>query len=354
MRYLGVLIGFLLFTHLSAQEKDSLRVAYTNAPPFIIVDSNHIDGINVFLWKQCAKEMNLPYKMFPMPSFGDMLDSLRAGAIDISINPLTITSERMKTMLFTQSYYASHSIIVKQSIKNHQKLQRFIASLFSFRFLSAFLLLMGIILLFGVLVWFFEHRVNPQHFRKGLPGLWDGLWWSVVTMTTVGYGDKAPKSSGGKVVALIWMFSGLLFISGITASVASSLTLDSLSSDTRDLKDFYQKKMGTIQHSSSENCLDENGISNIIPFSDVTKGLEALYDNEIDAFFYDEPILKYRIGSQSRFRVLEILPGKYKTQFYGFGLSPANDSLTHQLSQTIIQLTEGREWQERLEKHGLE
>ncbi|MEM6770434.1 MAG: transporter substrate-binding domain-containing protein, partial [Bacteroidota bacterium] len=188
---------------------DTLVVAYTQAPPFIIDQGGELSGINVWLWKEVAKELDLVFTVRPM-GFADMLQALERGTVDVSINPLTITSERSRRMVFTHSYYASNSTVAIYESSFWQKLTGFFSSFFNVNFLRGLLVLLVIILVFGVLIWRSEHRVNPGQFRPGWVGIWDGLWWSVVTMTTVGYGDKAPQSKSGKVIALIWMFSGLL------------------------------------------------------------------------------------------------------------------------------------------------
>jgi voltage-gated potassium channel len=51
--------------------------------------------------------------------------------------------------------------------------------------------------------------------------LWDGVWWSVETVTTVGYGDLYPTSVQGRLIALGLMFVGIGFVSLFTAAVAS-------------------------------------------------------------------------------------------------------------------------------------
>jgi voltage-gated potassium channel len=56
---------------------------------------------------------------------------------------------------------------------------------------------------------------------KDFPTIWDGIWWSVVTITTVGYGDLYPKSVEGRIIAMVVMFVGIGFLSVLTATIAS-------------------------------------------------------------------------------------------------------------------------------------
>ena len=61
-----------------------------------------------------------------------------------------------------------------------------------------------------------EHGRNPNIHSIG-----DAFWWSIVTATTVGYGDISPSTTEGKLIAVVLMLVGIGFISIFTATVAS-------------------------------------------------------------------------------------------------------------------------------------
>ena len=49
---------------------------------------------------------------------------------------------------------------------------------------------------------------------------WDGVWWAITTVTTVGYGDFSPTTLGGRVIAIVVMVVGIGFVAIITAAAA--------------------------------------------------------------------------------------------------------------------------------------
>ncbi len=337
----------------SAQDSlQTLKIGYTPAAPFVIEEDGLLEGINIWLWNKVADDLDFEYELVPM-QFSTMLDSLRAGKIDVSINPLTITSHRSKEMEFTHSFYASHSAIVVAKQSSLQKIKHFVASFFQANFLRGFLLLFIILLFFGLLAWLFERKKNPEHFRPGFKGLWDGLWWSVVTLTTVGYGDKSPMTRMGKITALGLMFCGLLFVSGLTASIASSLTVNQLSNDNSSFGDFKERKVGTVKGSESDDFLKAHFFKNVNGYTSVVPGLKDLQKNKIEAFIYDAPILKYRIKKDSSLQELEVLPMKFDVQFYAFGIKKDAIALEQQISQRILEIIETQEWAVILSEYGL-
>ncbi|XP_057304472.1 uncharacterized protein LOC130641614 [Hydractinia symbiolongicarpus] len=84
----------------------------------------------------------------------------------------------------------------------------------------------------GIVMWALDSYWNPDQFPSSFfHGAWEGFWWAFVSMTTVGYGDRAPKSFIARIFAFFWVLVGLVIISIFTATVTTSLTALSLSND---------------------------------------------------------------------------------------------------------------------------
>lgn len=85
----------------------------------------------------------------------------------------------------------------------------------------------GLITLTGsLLVWLFERDDNPDLTRYS-----EALWWAVVTVTTVGYGDITPQSPPGRFVAALLMITGIGTIGLLASSLASVLVADRKDAD---------------------------------------------------------------------------------------------------------------------------
>ena len=52
--------------------------------------------------------------------------------------------------------------------------------------------------------------------------IWEGMWWSLQTVTTVGYGDVTPKDAAGKIVGAVVMLEGIAFLAIVTAAITST------------------------------------------------------------------------------------------------------------------------------------
>ena len=75
-------------------------------------------------------------------------------------------------------------------------------------------------------MWIVERPVRSMNHNSAVATLRDGVYWAVVTMTTVGYGDKTPKTAGGRVIAILWMLVSVALISILSTSIVSKMTAE--------------------------------------------------------------------------------------------------------------------------------
>ena len=81
------------------------------------------------------------------------------------------------------------------------------------------------VVIFGlVITWFLGATIISIIEPGAFSNFKNSLWWTIVTMTTVGYGDMAPTTAGGRVLAVIIMFFGISLIAIVTATISSIFT----------------------------------------------------------------------------------------------------------------------------------
>ena len=312
-----------------------------------------LTGPSVWLWEHLAKDKGIKYEYVPM-SLEGLLDGLEMKTIDVCLSPLTITADRSEAMDFTAPYHTTYASILKPKLSPIQKAWRFIRSFFSLNLLRALAALAFVILIFGLLIWLFERKHNHEEFGGKMKGIWEGFWWSAVTMTTVGYGDKSPHTIGGRIVSLIWMFTAIMIISGFTASIASSLTMDSMMSTHNELEDFKELKLGTIEKSVTSEWLTTHLFYDKKEYRTVEQMLRAMDNGKIDAIAYDQPILQTIVNtdSTSHYGLEDIM---FNPQFYAFGMSKKlPQKLRDEINHAMLYNTEKMEWKILLAEMGLQ
>ena len=199
-------------------------------------------------------------------------------------------------------------------------------------------------------MWLSERKKNPQHFGVGLDGIWSGFWWSAVTLTTVGYGDKAPQTLIGRVLALIWMFTGLIFISSFIAAMTTTLTMSQLTSAIRGPQDLAGPGVwvATISGSTSEAYLRQHRIA-LKHYPTPLAGLRGVLAGEVDAIVYDAPLLRYLATAEIQGKV-EVLPTAFERQAYGIAL-PTGSHLRESINRVLLDKTRQPEWDDTLYRY---
>jgi ABC-type amino acid transport substrate-binding protein len=344
-----VLWAFLIFpaTSFSQEESSAPRVLHVGvveaSPLYIKTPDGRWEGFSVELWRAVAQYLNVPFEFREFSSLEGLIGALEKQEIDLF--PSLPVGDRLESIIdFSQSYLKSGLSIAVPAEGTESRWLRIFESIFSEHILKAIGLLVLLSMAAGIFVWLFERRKNDDMFGGSTArGIGHGVWWAIVTMTTVGYGDKAPKTAGGRIMALIWMIFSIIFIATFTANITTSLTIDELRGKVHGLNDLYHARVGSISQSEGFDFLTKKGIA-VIPFEGIRDGLGALASRKIDAFVLNEQILKYQAKKDFPGRV-QVLPGIYDEYFVSIAL-PQNSSLRKPINRALLKLMKTENWTE--------
>lgn len=317
-----------------SQFPDTVKVGLKTVVPFVIDNADSVySGISILFWEKVAEDLDLTYSYRTYPDVESLLEAVRNKQVDLGVGALTITDERESILDFTHSYFSSGLGVAVRN--ERQGIFAQLLNIASWDFVKAAGVLCFVILIFGFLLWLFERKRNKEMFGKGqMKGIGSSFWWSAVTMTTVGYGDKAPITPGGRFVAFIWMFTAIVITSTLTAAIASALTVSTLSQKIDNIEDLANISVGTVGGSSSEEYLNREGVFATV-YDNSDEALKALSAEEVDAVIYDKPILQYKIRQPDAYPDVEILPNRILQNNYGIAL-PEGSILRNDLNIAIL------------------
>jgi ABC-type amino acid transport substrate-binding protein len=352
----GVALFWLLFSmpEKAFSQDDSavsrrLAVGTVAAPPLSMKAADgQWEGFSIELWQAVAERMNVAFDYREYSDYGLLLDALKNGEIDV-ITSLPVDERNESTMDFSQSYARSGLAIAVPAEGVSYRWMNVVERMFSIDVLKGFGFLLLLSLIAGILVWYFEKRKNDEMFGDGiLRGIGHGIWWAIVTVTTVGYGDKAPKTIGGRTVALIWMLFSIVFISSFTANITASLTLSELRGKVRGFDDLKAVRVGSISQSEAWNYLTRHGIT-AAPFGSIPEGLQAVADKKIDAFVLNEMILKYLVKNNFPGRV-QVTPGTFDEYFVSMALQNKSP-LRKPINKAMLKIMRTEKWNELVNRY---
>ena len=316
-----------------------LKVGVSGEPPFVERAGDKLGGISLTIWREIAGVNNFDYQLVPQPNAQANLDALAAGELDVAIGPITITPQRIAQpgFEFTQPYfYAEEAVLVPRERAN--VLER-LRPLFGVAALSSVGLLLVSLFAVGNLIWLAERRSNHSQFpRHYLRGVGNGMWFALVTLTTVGYGDRAPVSKTGRAITAVWMVVSLIAVSSITAGLASAFTLALARNSRAPISNPAQLRgavIAVVRGTTSELWDDRMGAKSLAS-DNLKQAIDLVEQKRAEGVIYDRPALRYFIAQNPK-TDLQIAPFDLASQTYGFAVR-SGSPLRRPINVTVMSM----------------
>ena len=315
----------------------ALRVAVAGSAPFVELDrAARVDGLSVAVFRAAAARAGLRYELSPEASVQRTLEGVASGDFDVAVGPLSITAERARYVRFTQPYFQSSLSILAEP--RRRRLWEQAAPLLSRTFATGVGVLLLVLAAVGSLLWLCERKSNPDQFpREPVRGIGNGIWLALVTMTTVGYGDRAPKTLAGRIVAGVWMIAAVLTATSLMAGIASALTLIQLRTPGIARADELRGLRAAVIPGTTGAAFALRHGARAVERATVEQVVEALRTGNADAAVADRPALQHFLATHSD---LDLALGEQSYEPQGYGFAVRSPIIQQRLNVALLELSE--------------
>ncbi|HTH49121.1 MAG TPA: transporter substrate-binding domain-containing protein, partial [Candidatus Limnocylindria bacterium] len=277
-----------------------------------------------------------------------LVEAVSTGRVDLALSPAPVTLENEELVDFTHAYYSS-GLCVAVAHRELNPWRAVVTDLISAKVLLWVVGMLAVLVAVGTAVWLAERQANKAQFGpEPRSGIGDGIWWAAVTLTTVGYGDKVPRTVAGRLLAVFWLFIGVFLLAAFTGHISSTLTMRRLGSPIQSPQDLAKHRIAVVAQSAGAEYLLQHHIRSRT-FPDDEAALLAVGRGEVAATVASEPLLRYRLLLEQSNR-FDVLPFSLDRRDYA--LLVANGSpLREPLNRQILHATTRPAWRELLFKY---
>ncbi len=290
-------------------------------------------GFSIDLWNEVARRNAWTTEWQWHDKVTQVLFAVEDKSAEVGIAGITINKDRESVVDFSHPMFnAGLQIAVSGAEKSG--LRSVLEQVFSPRLLKLLGVLAVGIFVAGNVLWLtkFRRRIDTRRYRDGLPA---GVWFAGKTLGSADFGDEEPKRPVGRLIALAWMFAGIIIIQYFTALTTTQLTVQKIEGSIQGVQDLPGKRIATVEGSTADKWLNEQGLAH----DRVTKIEDAypkLLSGEIEAVVYDSPVLQRWTATGGRGKA-RMVGATFKDETYGIALQQGSP-LRETVNKTLLEM----------------
>jgi polar amino acid transport system substrate-binding protein len=312
----------------------------------MVIEKNGVlSGFSIELWNSIGERLNRETEYVVTSNVRELLDAVESGRADLGIAAISITSERENRFDFSQPIMNSGlQILVRGTAADVEPNPlRELMQLFFSRALPIWLGIALLLILVPAHLIFLVERHHSNGIiptTKYFPGIFHAMFWAAGTLAT--QADQMPRHWMARIVAVLWMFTGVVFVAFYTAQLTASLTIQQIRGPINSPQDLVDKSVGTTRGSTATVYLNEVK-AQVLEFEKVDDLYNALLNQNVDAVVFDSPALLYYATHDGRGRA-RIVGTVFHKEDYGI-VFPTGSPLRKHVNEALLALRENDTYQ---------
>jgi ABC-type amino acid transport substrate-binding protein len=270
-----------------------LRVGICDLPPWSVPPNERTpywSGLAAVAWRHVVRETGIDYSIETF-AYADLLAAIEHGDVDVAVTGIAIDPEHMARFALTPPFDET-GVSILTRVRRHLSVGAVLERVLHSEVITWMAVLAGLGLAFAAAFWALERRRNPPLHGSTARGLGESAWWSVVTVSTVGYGDRVPLTGRGKLLAALWMAVGFVLLTIMAAVTTSTLTVERLRPVVRGASDLARARVGVVSASAGEDYARAAEIP-AFGYQSIEAAIDDLAATRIDAVVAETATLQY-------------------------------------------------------------
>lgn len=320
---LAILAGILwlpLAIPAGAQSRE-VSVAVRSLAPFVMTEDGNRTGFTVELWEEIAKRQQWATSYVDADNVAAQLKDVVERRADVAAGAISITGERVRSYDFSQPILAAglQVLVPKQSsAAGDPSIANFLPLLFSRAMLFWLLGGLALALIPAHITWLAERRHSDSMVAKSyFPGIFQAFIFAGETLTATN--ENAPRHWFARSLTILWGFVAIVFVSFFTATLTTTLTVNSFEAQINGPQDLFGKKVATVAGTTSAKYLDDKGIE-ATGLPAIDDCFSALKDGRVDAVVFDSPVLLYYVAHDGA-DVAQLAGEVFQAEDYGLAFA---------------------------------
>ncbi|MFN8380057.1 MAG: transporter substrate-binding domain-containing protein [Anaerolineae bacterium] len=329
----------------SSAADEALLVGVRVIPPFVMEGAGGFRGFSIDLWREIAGRLGIDYMFASWPNVRELLGAVEHGDADVGIAAISITEQREETLDFSVPMFRA-GLQILAPVSANLSVVGTINSLLRPSILQFVLFAALFVIFIALLIWVVERLIAKRQMRKP-PTLGETLYDTATSFLQEDRVGERGRSGFGRVLTLFWLCIAVMFGIMLEGIVTAHLTVEQLNSQVQSLSDLYDKRVYTVDGSTSYDYLVNAGIYPTTVES-IDEAFGLLMSGQADAIVYDAPVLDYLAATRGNGRV-QTVGEPFRLEYYGIAL-PQSSPLKERIDRTLLAIMEDGTYERMLKE----